>query len=84
MKDYAKVYKVDKKTLKPFNYLIPIMNHDLTKILKSLEKACNVGDFVELRDNKFYKRVRGGFKEVTQEEMALLIAAQLGGEVKDE
>lgn len=46
--------------------------------LETLKKLCNVGDFVEL-DGRLYRRVRGGFREATDDEAALVTALRLAG-----
>lgn len=47
------------------------------KMLDSITKGVNVGDFVKLPNGNIYKRVRGGFKKTTDEDMAELITSQL-------
>ena len=45
-----------------------------SKVLKAI---CNVGDFIEI-DGKLYRRVKGGFKEANEDDMAMFLTAMLG------
>lgn len=57
------------------------------QILESLKKGCNVGDFIifpatiwktdQMKKKKVFRRIRGGFREANDEDMAELIATQL-------
>lgn len=74
----AEVIKVDKDTLKHTKYPI-FMPKDRSEeeVLRFARKACNVGDFLILPNGKKFRRIRGDFREATEEDMAELIGSQL-------
>jgi hypothetical protein len=47
------------------------------EILKIARKGANVGDFMILPNGKVFRRIRGGFREATNEDMAELISSQI-------
>ena len=73
----AEVIKVDRLTLKhlKFSLLLPRSSEEET--LRAARKGCNVGDFL-LMSGKTYRRVRGGFRLATNDDMAELLASKLG------
>jgi hypothetical protein len=75
------IIKVDPETLNNYEYYIPVSSNlkderEISKILTSLMKACNVGDFVRIGD-KFYRRIKGGFREANTEDLAELLASKI-------
>jgi len=74
----AEVVKVDKDTLKYTKYpLFMPMGRSEEDVLRFATKACNVGDFLILPSGKKFRRIRGGFRETTEEDMAELVTSQL-------
>ena len=78
----VEVFKIDEETGKSYSHHIPIplampfrVDHEL--YLKVMKTACNVGDFVVV-EGKVYRRIRGGWREATDDELAELLAAKLG------
>lgn len=75
----VEVIKVDRKTLNSFRFPLSIPkkseNMNDEEILEHFMWA-NVGDFVKIED-RIYRRVRGGFRKATDEDMAELIASQI-------
>lgn len=76
--DVVEVIKVDKDTLKYVRHPLPVPT-DISEeeMLKLVRKGANVGDFVILPSGKVFRRVRGGFRESTLEDMAELIGSQI-------
>jgi hypothetical protein len=76
----AEVVKVDRETLKHVRYpiFLPAGSSE-ERVLRSAMRACNVGDFLIL-NGKTYRRVRGGFRKATDEDMAELIGSQIVGD----
>ena len=46
-------------------------------MLRVSKKGANVGDFVILPEGKIFRRIRGGFREASNEDMSELIGATL-------
>jgi hypothetical protein len=46
-------------------------------MLKVAKSGCNVGDVVILPGGKTFRRIRGGFRMATEEDMAELVTSQL-------
>jgi len=78
----VEVVKVDRDKLKQLKFplFVPKTSDPMTdkEILEQV-KAVNVGDFVILPGGATYRRVRGGFRKVTDEDLSELLASQLGG-----
>ena len=74
----AEVVRVDRQTLKSVRYPV-FLPKDCTEeeVLKLARKAANVGDFLVFPDQKIYRRVRGGWREASEDEVAELLASQL-------
>jgi hypothetical protein len=73
----AEVIKVDKYTLKHLKFPLLLPRGSEEEMLRAARKGCNVGDFL-LMSGKTYRRVRGGFRLATDDDMAELLAAQMG------
>jgi hypothetical protein len=73
----AEVIKVDKYTLKHLKFSLLLPRGSEEEMLRAAGKGCNVGDFL-LVQGRAYRRVRGGFRLATDEDMAELLASQLG------
>jgi hypothetical protein len=73
----AEVIKVDKYTLKHLKFPLLLPRGSEEETLRAARKGCNVGDFLLLRE-RAYRRVRGGFRLATNDDMAELLAAQMG------
>lgn len=74
----VEVVKVDKETLKHIRhplYVPPNLTEEET--LKLARKGCNVGDFVILSSGKVFRRIRGGYREATDEDMAELVGSTI-------
>jgi hypothetical protein len=73
----AEVIKVDKQTLKHTRYPV-FMPSDRSEeeVLKFAMKAANLGDFLILGE-KTFRRIRGGWRTATDEDLAELIGSQL-------
>jgi len=78
----VEVIKVDRDKLKQLKFplFVPKTSDPMTdeEILEQV-KAVNVGDYVILPNGATYRRVRGGFRKVTDGDVAELLASQLGG-----
>jgi hypothetical protein len=73
----AEVIKVDKQTLKHTRYPVFMpSDHSEGEVLKFAMKAANVGDFLILGE-KTFRRIRGGWRTATDEDLAELIGSQL-------
>jgi hypothetical protein len=76
--DVIEVFKVDKDTLKYVRHPLPVpAGAGQEEILKIARKGANVGDFMILPNGKVFRRIRGGFREATNEDMAELISSQI-------
>jgi len=73
----AEVIKVDKVTLKHLKFPLLLPRGSEGETLGAARKGCNVGDFL-LMGGKTYRRIRGGFRLATDDDMAELLAAQIG------
>lgn len=75
----VEVVKVDRETLKHFKFplFVPIGASD-EEMLNAAKKGCNIGDFVILPNGKTFRRIRGGFREASVEDMAEFVGSQLG------
>jgi len=73
----VEVIKVDKITLKHLKFPLLLPRGSEEEMLRAARKGCNVGDFLLLRE-RAYRRVRGGFRLATNDDMAELLAAQMG------
>ena len=73
----AEVIKVDKLTLKHLKFPLLLPRGSEEEMLRAARKGCNVGDFL-LMQGRTYRRVLGGFRLATDEDMAELLASQLG------
>ena len=73
----AEVIKVDKHTLKHLKFSLLLPRGSEEETLRAARKGCNVGDFL-LVQGRAYRRVRGGFRLATSDDMAELLAAQMG------
>jgi len=78
----VKVVKVDRRTLKQIKlpFYVPKMTRGSAsdeEILDNCRKSVNVGDFVLLPNRKVYRRVRGGWREATDDDLAELITSEL-------
>ena len=73
----AKVIKVGKATLKHLEFPIILPRGSEEEMLRAARNGCNVGDFL-LMGGKTYRRIRGGFMVATDDDMAELLASQLG------
>jgi hypothetical protein len=73
----VEVVKVDKDTLKYVRCPLPVpagIGED--EMLKVVRRGTNVGDFVILPSGKVLRRIRGGFKEASDEDTAELVGSQ--------
>jgi hypothetical protein len=72
------VVKVDRETLRHFKFplFVPEKASE-EEMLKAAKGGCNVGDFLVLPSRKTFRRIRGGFRVATEEDMAELIGSQL-------
>ena len=76
--DVIEVFKVDKDTLKYVCHPLPVpAGAGQEEILKIARKGANVGDFMILPNGKVFRRIRGGFREATNEDLAELISSQI-------
>ena len=73
----AEVIKVDKYTLKHLKFSLLLPRSSEEEMLRAAGRGCNVGDFL-LMSGRTYRRVKGGFRLATNDDMAELLAAQLG------
>jgi len=73
----AEVIKVDRFTLKHLKFPLLLPRGSEEETLRAARKGCNVGDFL-LMSGRAYRRVRGGFRLATSDDMAELLAAQMG------
>lgn len=74
----VEVVKVDKETLRHFKFPLFVPgNASEEEMLKAAKRGCNVGDFLILPNRKTFRRIRGGFREATEEDMAELVGSQL-------
>ena len=73
----AEVIKVDKYTLKHLKFPLVLPRGSEDEMLGAARRGCNVGDFLLMSGNT-YRRVRGGFRLATSDDMAELLAAQMG------
>lgn len=73
----AEVIKVDRLTLKHLKFPLLLPRGSEEEMLRAARKGCNVGDFLVLGD-RTYRRIRGGFRPATDDDMAEFIASQLG------
>jgi len=73
----AEVIKVDKLTLKHLKFPLLLPRGSEEEMLGAARKGCNVGDFL-LMQGRTYRRVRGGFRLATSDDIAELLAAQMG------
>ncbi len=74
------VTKVDRQTLRSVRYPLFVPEGSEQEMLKALMKGLNVGDFVALPNGKVFRRLRGGFREATAEDLSELIGSQLASE----
>jgi hypothetical protein len=74
----AEVIKVDRLTLKHLKFPLLLPRGSEEETLRAARKGCNVGDFLLMSEGKTYRRVRGGFRLATNDDMAELLAAQMG------
>ena len=76
----VEVIKVDSENLKyvKFPLFIPKASENMTdeEMLKYV-KTVNVGDFVILPDQSIYRRIRGGWRKATDDDLAELITSQI-------
>jgi len=72
-----KVIKVDGKTMNTNDYPLYVIEGSEDQMLNSAKKGMNVGDFI-IFGGKTFRRVRGGFREASEADMAELLASQLG------
>ncbi len=73
----ARIILIDRATGKSYEINIKVPpDIDIDK----LKPLCNVGDFIII-DNKIYRRVRGGFKEADEEDVAELVSSVLNDSV---
>jgi len=74
----VKIVKVDREKLRSVSLTVKMKaskeNYDL--ILRILKSGVNVGDFVIIGDRVF-RRVIGGFREASEEDLAELYASRL-------
>lgn len=76
--ELIEVFKVDGETLKNFRHPLPVpAGASEEEMLKIARKGANVGDFAVLPNGKVFRRIRGGFREATSEDMAELIGSQI-------
>jgi hypothetical protein len=73
----AEVIKVDRLTLKHLKFPLLLPRGSEEETLRAARKGCNVGDFL-LMQGRTYRRVLGGFRLATNDDMAELLAAQMG------
>jgi len=71
-----KVIKVDGKTMNTNDYPTFVIEGSEEQMLNSAKKSCNVGDFIIIGD-KAFRRIRGGFRECTDDDLSELLASQL-------
>jgi len=71
------IVRADKDKLRSDKIVMPIIASNERKALEILRKSCYVGDFVIFPSGKKYRRVKGGFRECTEEDEAELIASTL-------
>jgi hypothetical protein len=83
--DLIEVFKVDGETLKNFRHPLPVpAGASEEEMLKIARKGANVGDFAVLPNGKVFRRIRGGFREATSEDMAELIGSQIKPLLEDD
>jgi hypothetical protein len=76
--DVIEVFKVDRDTLKYVRHPLPVpAGATEEEMLKIAKKGANVGDFIVLPNNKVFRRIRGGFKQATSDDLAELISSQI-------
>jgi hypothetical protein len=76
--DMIEVFKVDRDTLIYVRHPLPVpVGASQEEMLKIARKGANVGDFVILPDGKIFRRIRGGFRQASNEDMSELIGATL-------
>ena len=75
--EQAVVIKVGQKTLKNLKFPLLLPRGSEEEMLRAARNGCNVGDFLQM-SGKTYRRIRGGFILATSDDMAELLAAQLG------
>jgi len=82
----VEVVKIDEETGKSYSYKVPALRVpdtvpkgeiDYELYLKHMKATCNVGDFLIL-ESKTYRRIRGGWRAATDDDLAELLAAKLG------
>ena len=82
----VEVVKIDEETGKSYSYKVPALRVpntvpkgevDYEFYLKHMKAACSVGDFLIL-ESKTYRRIRGGWRAATDDDLAELLAAKLG------
>lgn len=83
----VEIVKIDEETGKSYSSHIPIPRPIPKEICANPRNifwlpACNVGDFIIVED-KIYRRIRGGIRATTDDELAELLAAKLGEALED-
>lgn len=76
--EVGEVIRVDEETLKSFKFKVFLMKGSTEEEkLKAAMKVCNVGDFLIMPNGKKYKRVRGGFEEIGEDDLSMILASQI-------
>lgn len=78
----VEVVKIDRNTLKGlrFELSVPcIAPYDDEVVLKTIK--VNVGDFVILPNGHVYRRIRGGWRKATDDDMAELVAIEISDSI---
>ena len=86
----VEVVKIDEETGKSYSHHIPIPRaikgekiFSDAQLPASAGLGCNVGDFL-IVEGEVYRRIRGGMRPATDDELAELLAAKLGEEDLEE
>ena len=69
----VRIAKVDKNTGNLYILELPVPDKLLVEHMKD---TCNVGDFL-IDGDKIYRRIKGGFREANNEDMAELLSSMI-------
>jgi len=76
--EWVEIITVDKETLRASTRKYPVpKGSSVSEMLVVLVKLVNVGEFVRLPSGEAYRRVRGGWRELTPEDKDELLTALL-------
>jgi len=80
----VEIVKIDEETGRNDSYKMPVPRNMAYEMEPGfMDAICNVGDFVIVED-KVYRRIRGGWRDATDDDLAELLAAKLGEENLEE